>query len=147
MIHCRYDVLIDPSDLKENPKNMNGHSQDQIERLAKLFKGHGIRHPIIVSKRSGYIVAGHGRKAAAIKAHIKEYPIVYQEFESDEAEYAFLVSDNSIASWAELDLSQIHIDIQEFEPFDLDLLGIKDFELEPEPEKKKKLCPKCGEEI
>ena len=102
-IHCKYDVLLDPKELKPHPKNMNKHGQDQIERLALLFKSHGIRHPVIVSKRSGYIVAGHGRIMAALRAGIKEYPIVYQSFDSDESEYAFLVSDNAIALWAELD--------------------------------------------
>jgi site-specific DNA-methyltransferase (adenine-specific) len=49
-------------------------------------------------------------------------------------EYAFLVSDNAIALWAELDLSSIHKDLPELGLGDLDLLGIRGFELEPDPE-------------
>ena len=130
-IHCKYDELVGPKSLKDHPKNRNKHSGEQIERLAKLYAYHGIRHPIIVSKRSGAIVAGHGRKAAAIKAKIKEMPVVYQEFDSEEAEYAFIQADNAIALWAELDLSGINQDIGGLGPdFDLDLLGIKGFEIE-----------------
>lgn len=131
-IHCKYDELIDPRTLKDHPKNRNKHSADQIERLAKLYSYHGVRHPIIVSNKSHCIVAGHGRKLAAIKAGIKEMPVVFQDFDTTEAEYAFIQADNAIALWAELDLSAINMDIGDLGPnFDIDLLGIKDFVIEP----------------
>lgn len=130
-IHCKYDELIEPKKLKVHPKNRNKHSKEQIERLAKLYEYHGIRHPIIVSKRSGYIVAGHGRKAAAHDLGMKEFPVVYQDFDTDEAEYAFIQADNAIALWAELDLSGINSDLPELGPdFDIDMLGIKNFEID-----------------
>lgn len=130
-IHCKYDELINPSKLKNHPKNRNKHGQDQIERLAELYKYHGIRHPIIVSKLSKCIVAGHGRKLAAIRAGIKEMPVVYQDFESSESEYAFIQADNAIALWAELDMSGINSDIGDLGPdFDINMLGIQDFTLD-----------------
>jgi len=130
-IHCKYDSLIDPKELADHPKNRNKHSNEQIDRLVKLYKYHGIRHPIIISNLSGYIVAGHGRKAAAIKAKMKEFPVVYQDFENEEAEYAFLQADNAIALWAELDFSGINSDIADLGPdFDIDMLGIKNFTID-----------------
>ncbi len=130
-IHCKSDKMLNPRDLFDHPKNRNNHDKSQIERLVKLFQFHGIRHPIIVSKRSGYIVAGHGRKLAAIDAGVEKYPVVYQDFETDEAEYAFLQADNAIAAWAELDLAGINEDLADLGPdFDIDLLGIKDFTLD-----------------
>jgi|694.fasta_scaffold02549_35 DNA modification methylase len=130
-IHCKHDALVEPKKLKVHPKNRNKHSKEQIERLAKLYEYHGIRHPIIVSSRSGYIVAGHGRKAAAHDLGMKEFPVVYQDFDSDEAEYAFIQADNAIALWAELDLSGINSDLPELGPdFDIDMLGIKNFEID-----------------
>jgi DNA modification methylase len=131
-IHCKYDELLDPKKLKEHPKNRNKHDKEQIKRLADLFGYHGIRHPIIVSRRSGFIVAGHGRRSAAIAGGIKQYPVVYQDFQTDEAEYAFIQADNAIALWAELDLAGINQDIIDLGPdFNLEMLGIKDFVLEP----------------
>lgn len=94
-IHCKYDELVNPKTLKNHPKNRNKHSQDQIERLAKLYDFHGIRHPVIVSKLSGYIVAGHGRKAAAVKAGIKEIPVVYQDFIKDGTLWEAIKNGNS----------------------------------------------------
>lgn len=131
-IHCKYDELVSLKDLRPHPKNPNRHPEDQIERLANLYRYHGIRHPIIVSHQSGLIVAGHGRLEAAIAAGLKEFPIVYQNFDSDDAEYAFLVSDNGIGGWSDLDLSMINSVVPELGPdFDVDMLGIKDFVLEP----------------
>lgn len=131
-IHCKYDELCKPQKLKNHPKNRNKHGQDQIERLTELYKYHGIRHPIIVSKRSNYIVAGHGRKLAAIRCGMEEFPVEYQDFASDEAEYAFLQADNAIALWAELDLAGINSDLGDLGPdFNIDMLGIKDFKLDP----------------
>ena len=158
-IFCKYDELVDPKLLKDHHKNPNKHGSDQIERLAKLYEYHGIRHPIIVSNLSGLIVAGHGRKLAAIRAGIKEMPVVYQDFDSGEAEYAFLVSDNSISDWSDLDLVAINSELPDLGPeFDLDMLGIKNFTLDmnekefdpdfnDDDDKKQKTCPHCGEPI
>jgi len=130
-IHCRYDQMVPISELCPHPKNRNKHGEDQIERLAKLISHHGFRAPIIVSNQSGFIVKGHGTLFAIKKLGESEAPIVYQDFESEEEEYQFLQADNAIASWAELDLSGIHVDLSELAPFDIDLLGIKDFQFEP----------------
>jgi len=162
-IHCKYDKLVHPAKLKNHLKNRNKHGQDQIDRLAELYKYHGIRHPIIVSKLSGCIVAGHGRKLAGIRAGVNEMPVVYQDFDSVEQEYAFIQADNAIALWAELDLSGINADLGDLGPdFNIDMLGIKDFaldfadkEFDPASEddqgkldqKTLKECPQCGHEF
>ncbi len=127
-IRCEFKKLIPLQDLKEHPKNRNAHGEDQINRLAQIIEYQGWRHPIIVSNLSGFICAGHGRLAAARKLGLTEVPVDYQDFESEESEYAFLVSDNSVAAWAELDLAGINADIVDLGPdFDIDLLGIKNF--------------------
>lgn len=158
-IHCKYDQLIDPTQLKNHNKNRNKHGQDQIDRLAELYKYHGVRHPIIVSKLSNMIVAGHGRKLSAILAGVKLMPVVYQDFDSVEQEYAFIQSDNAISAWSELDYAGINSDLADLGPdFDIDMLGIYNFaidiadkEFDPsdsaESEKKHKVCKHCGEEL
>lgn len=148
-------VWYAPSDIKPNPKNRNKHSDAQIERLAEIIKYQGWRHPLIVSKRSNLLVVGHGRLEAAKKLGLKFVPVSTQEFDSEDQERAFGVSDNAIASWAELDLSGINLDIPDFGPdFDINMLGLKDFEIEPadkygdkeldENLETKNQCPSCG---
>jgi len=129
-VHCLYDKLVRVSELKEHPKNRNVHPQDQIDRLAKILKYQGWRAPVKVSKRSGLITAGHGRLMAARHAGWKEVPVNFQDYDSDEQEYADLQADNAIALWADLDLSGINADLGDLGPdFDLEMLGMKDFEL------------------
>jgi len=130
-IHCLYDELVDPKTLKYHPKNRNKHPKDQIERLAKILEYQGWRYPIKVSKLSGFVTSGHGRIAAAFLKKWNQVPVVFQEYESEDQEYADLQSDNAIASWAELDLAAINLDIPDIGPdFDIDLLGIKDFTID-----------------
>lgn len=126
-IHCKYDSLVEVSSLKPHPKNRNKHPQEQIERLAKILNYQGLRAPIVVSKLSGKIVKGHGTLEAIKLNKWEKAPVVYQEFEDKDQEWLFLQSDNAIASWAELDLSGVNTDLSELGPFDIDLIGLKNF--------------------
>lgn len=130
-IHCLYDDLVDPKLLKEHPKNRNVHSKEQIARLAQILEYQGIRYAIKVSKQSGCITSGHGRRMALMYSKVSKVPVVYQDYADEAQEYADIIADNSIASWAELDLANINLDIQDLGPdFDINLLGIKDFEID-----------------
>lgn len=142
-IKCSYKKLVPIQDLKPHPRNRNKHPKEQIDRLAKIVKYQGIRSPIKVSNLSGYITAGHGRLDVFKKLKLKEVPVDFQDYENEEQEYADIQADNAIASWAELDLSGINADVPELGPdFDIDLLGIKDFALEPA----EKFAPGCDDD-
>jgi hypothetical protein len=127
------DIVITPiKKLVLNPKNNNKHPKEQIERLAQLIEFQGFRNPVVVSNRTGFVVAGHGRIEAAKKLGIKDVPVMFQDFDNEAQEYAYLTSDNAIALWAELDLSYVNAEMIDLGPdFDIDLLGIKDFSIEP----------------
>lgn len=159
--------IVDIDSLIPNPKNNNKHPPEQIERLSKLIEYQGFRNPLVVSNRSGFVLCGHGRIEAAKKAGLKQVPVMFQDFENEAQEYAYLTSDNAIASWAELDLSAVNTEMLDLGPdFDVDLLGIKDFAIEPiekfdldYSDKNKEIdtdnfgndlehqCPKCGFEF
>ena len=124
--------MVSVSELIHHPKNMNEHSEDQINRLIKLIEYQGFRNPLVVQKGTNLVVAGNGRLMAAKKMNLKEVPVTYQEFDSEAQLYAYMTSDNAIASWAHLDLSKVNSEMLDFGPdFDIDLLGIKDFVIEP----------------
>lgn len=124
--------MVDIDLLIENPKNNNKHPQDQIDRLVKIIKNTGFRNPLTVSNRSGFVLCGHGRIAAAKAAGLKELPVIYQDFKDEAEEYAHLTADNAIARWAEIDLSMVNSEMLDFGPdFDLDMIGLKDFVVEP----------------
>jgi len=156
--------LVALDDIKLNNLNSNRHPPEQIDRLAELIKYQGFRVPGIISNRSGVLIAGEGKYLAAKKLGMTQMPIIYQDFDSDEQETAFGISDNAIAAWANLDLSFINTHLPDLGPdFDIDMLGIKNFSIEPMDldysEKNKEintdefgsdlhhLCPKCGFEF
>lgn len=148
---------IEIEKLKPNPKNPYHHSPEDIDEMVKILKYQGWRHPIITDE-SHLLWAGHKRLAAAQKMGLKKVPIHIQEFQSYEQAYAFMTSDNELGKRSDVDLGMVNIEIPSLGPdFDIDLLGIKDFVIEPadvyDPEPKgdpkdketdMMTCPNCG---
>lgn len=102
-VFCAHDKIVAVEKLIPNPKNPNQHPDSQIQLLGRIIRQTGWRQPITVSKRSGFIVKGHGRLAAAILEGVKEAPVDYQNYTTEAEEYADLVADNRIAELAETD--------------------------------------------
>ena len=158
-IRSRDITLVPIDEIRLNPKNRNKHTPEQIERLAELIKYQGFRNPMVISNRSGIAIAGEGRYHAAKLLGMTHVPVTRQDFDSEEQEYAYGISDNAIAAWAEIDLSGINIDIGDIGPIDIDMLGLRNFNVVPEFEpgteddqgkldqKQPKVvqCPNCGE--
>jgi hypothetical protein len=157
--NCSHTELVDIHKIQPHPENPNKHPAKQIERLAKLIDYQGQRHPVIISKRSGFVVVGHGRLEAIWKLGWTQVAVDYQDFEGDAQEYAFMVSDNAISEWAEMDQMMILDGLNELGPefTDVELLGmqhlekLKDVFLEDDPNQetnsktKETKCPNCGE--
>lgn len=125
--------LVDTASIVENPKNANRHSIEQIKRLEKLIEYQGFRNPLIISNRTGFLIVGHGRLEAAKNLGIEKLPVIYQDFENEAQEYSYLISDNEIARWAELDFQSVYDNLKEIEIDDIDMLGIDNFTI-PEVE-------------
>lgn len=125
--------MADVNTLVPHPMNPNKHGERQIEMLAKIIKYQGFRNPIVVSKRSGFIVAGHGRLMAAQKLGLNEVPVDEQDFKDEAAEFSHLIADNKIAELAEHDDNAMIDGIKTLGIEDLELLGLDNFELPAEP--------------
>ncbi len=128
-IRCSYKELRDPISLTPHPRNPNRHGERQIELLGRIIQHQGWRNPIVVSARSGFVVAGHGRLQAALSLGLPEVPVDVQEFESEADEWAHLVADNRIAELAEMDregLGELLRDLGEVEDFELSWSGFDD---------------------
>ena len=124
-VFCRHDKMIDPAALVSNPRNPNKHPESQIEILARVIKSQGWRSPIVVSNRSGFIVKGHGRLAAAMLLQAKSVPVEFQNYETEASEWADLIADNRIAELAETnqdELKKLMLELRG-QSFDLDLTG------------------------
>lgn len=131
-IHCPYHKLVDPAKLKPHPTNPNTHPPGQVTKLAEIIAEHGIRWPIVVSKLSSFIVAGHCRRLAAIELGIKEYPVVIQSFKSKSEELAVLVADNKIQELSVTDrqvMADIVVELDQYN-YPLEYTGLDPLEIE-----------------
>ena len=129
-VFCAHDAIVAIEKLIPNPKNPNTHPDAQIQALGRIIRQTGWRAPITVSKRSGFIVKGHGRLAAAKLEGLTEVPVDYQNYTNEAEEYADLVADNRIAELAEIDnklLADIFADIDTGE-IPMELTGYTDKE-------------------
>jgi ParB-like chromosome segregation protein Spo0J len=162
-INCAFDEVVPLEKIVPNPRNPNQHPPSQVALLAKVIAHQGWRSPIVVSRRSGFIVSGHGRFEAAKALGLSQVPVDYQDFKTDADEWAHLVADNRIAELAEIDTSGLKDLLSELkaEDFDMDLAGFDASALEvllagpqePEPPEDFKpvdedlpteyQCPKC----
>jgi ParB-like chromosome segregation protein Spo0J len=158
-------VMVPINEIIPNDKNNNVHNDEQKRMARKIFEAQGFRSPLLISNRTGKLIAGHLRLEIAKEKGATELPCMFQDFESEEQEYQHLTADNALASQSSLDLSMVNTHILELGPFDIELLGIKDFVIEPieklddYSDKNKEIdtenfgndlehqCPKCGFEF
>jgi len=102
-IHCLHDEVWPIEKFIENPRNPNRHPVAQVALLAQLIIGHGWRSAIVVSKRSGFVVKGHGRLTAARHAGLIEAPVELHDYETEAEEWADMIADNRLAELSERD--------------------------------------------
>lgn len=126
-VFCRFDKILKISELLPNPQNPNEHGEEQVKLLGEIIKSTGWRAPITVSKQSGMITKGHGRRMAALNAGLVYAPVEFQDYASPEEERADLLADNRIAELADMNeekltsmLKQMH---ENDENFPLELSG------------------------
>lgn len=112
-VYCTYDKIVPIKDLRPNPENPNCHGDKQVRLLADIIRSTGWRAPITVSKRSGLIVKGHGRRLAAMNAGLEYVPVEFQDYGSDAEEKADLMADNRIAELADMDNEKLATMLQE----------------------------------
>jgi ParB-like chromosome segregation protein Spo0J len=163
-VHCSHLRLADVTTLVANPRNPNKHSDKQVALLAKVIQHQGWRSPITISKRSGFVVTGHGRLAAALLLQVEFVPIDEQDFATEADEWAHLVADNRLAELADADRGMIADLLGELDAtgLDMDLTGFdmealkelmeapkqpnapEDFPAVDENIETEHQCPKCG---
>jgi DNA modification methylase len=122
-VWCSHDEIGPLEKAIENPKNPNKHPEAQIKLLANIIKVQGWRNPITISKLSGFITKGAGRRKAAELLGVSQVPLDYQDYENEAAEYADLIADNRIAELAEPDLDLVKDILESIDGLDAELTG------------------------
>lgn len=109
--------------------NAKVHTAKQVKALARLIKQAGWTQPIVVQKGTGSIIAGHGRRLAALELGLKQVPVIVADV-SDEMARAMRLADNRVSS-TDYDATMIQneiIDLQDL-GFDISLMAFEDNEL------------------
>lgn len=102
--------LWDVDDLVPYPGNAKKHSDEQVAALANLIKKAGWTQPIVVDA-DGVIIAGHGRRLAAISLGLKKVPVIQRSDLTKAEADALRLADNQVTS-TEYDQAAIQIELQ-----------------------------------
>lgn len=113
-------------DLKPYDKNVKKHPKDQVQKLANSIRKFGWTQPIVVDV-DGVIIAGHGRRLAAISLGLKRVPVVVRrDLNKTEAD-ALRLADNRVAS-TEYDMELVKDALRDLANANMDLLEFTGFE-------------------
>ena len=86
-----------PSRLIPYENNAKIHDPKQVEKIAKSIQEFGWRgNPIVVDKE-GVIIAGHGRRLAALKLGLAQVPVVVASDLTEDQIKALRLADNRVA--------------------------------------------------
>jgi hypothetical protein len=121
-VRCCYTRMEDPQRLKPNPRNPNHHPEEQLELYQAVILKQGWRRAIVVSKRSGFIVMGHGAREVALRIGC-QVPVDVQDFKDEKEEHAQMLADNQIPELSEFDAAAAFELLQEFPAEELGGIG------------------------
>lgn len=102
--------LWNVTDLVPYEMNAKKHPPEQVEKLAKLIEKSGWTQPIVVWG-NGEIIAGHGRRLAAIHLGMKKVPVLVRDDLSKAEADALRLADNRVTS-TEYDQSMIQDELR-----------------------------------
>lgn len=114
------------SGLKPAKRNARTHSDRQIEQIAASIRNFGFNSPVLVDGE-GTIIAGHGRRLAAMRLGMSEVPVIQIEHLTPEELVAYRIADNRIAQNAGWDEDILKMDFSELQMadagFEMELTG------------------------
>lgn len=113
--------LADLTDAKHNSRT---HSAQQVDQIARSMEEFGWTNPILIDE-AGEIIAGHGRKAAAMQRGEEFGPCVVLAGLTDEQKRAYLIADNQLPLNAGWNTAMLKAEVEALEAldFDLEVLG------------------------
>lgn len=155
-----YKVL--PIDqIRPYPNNPNVHSTAQIKQLRAAIREFGFTTPVLIDE-DGMLLAGHGRRAAALAEGYTELPTVTVSGLNDVQKRKLVIADNQLPKGAQWDMeilsSELRKIVADSDEIDLSSIGftageIKDLTKAFDPNvqqgrldvKATVTCPGCGQ--
>ena len=116
---------INPNNLTPHPDNSMKHGEVQITQLVASFEQFGFNGVITIDE-SNVVLAGHGRRIAALRMGMETVPCLRRSSLSEQQKRAYIIADNQIgrnSEWDEEVLSRQRDQLAD-DGFDLESLGI-----------------------
>lgn len=96
--------------VKPYERNAKVHDKAQVAKIAASIRKHGWRGNPIVVNEEGVILAGHGRRLAALDLGLPKVPVVMVKGMSEDEQRAYRLADNRVAlSTYDTDLLQAEL--------------------------------------
>jgi ParB-like chromosome segregation protein Spo0J len=111
--------LIAVAKLVPNPKNARKHSKDQIDKLAGIITEIGWTNPILVDGNN--ILAGHGRRLAALQLGLVEVPSIDLSHLTEDQKRAYIIADNKIGEESTWDKEILALELADLKLDGLDM--------------------------
>ncbi|WP_259274166.1 site-specific DNA-methyltransferase [Sulfitobacter mediterraneus] len=118
-------VFRNINDLQPYAKNARRHDAKQIGQLRNSIYAFGFMNPIIVDS-DDVVIAGHGRRQAAIELGMTKVPVIEVTHLSDAEVKAYRLADNKLAENSKWDEGLLQIELAEL--IDLELAGDLSFD-------------------
>lgn len=122
-------VWMDPKSLTPYARNAKIHTTEQIDKIAGQIAAVGWTQPIVVDKDK-VIIAGHGRREAAIRLNLDQVPVFVADHLNEYEAMAARIADNKVSA-TDYDVEMLKFDVGtlEMQQIDLKLTGMDDLEL------------------
>lgn len=101
--------------------NVKKHDLTQVSKIAASIQRHGWTQPVVVDK-NGVIIAGHGRRLAALELGLKKVPVLVRSDLTDDEVKALRLADNRVAM-SDYDPEMLRVELASLEA---DMSGIFD---------------------
>ena len=116
--------LIDVAALVPYERNARTHSEDQVKQIVASIREWGWTNPMLVDEK-GVILAGHGRRLAALEIGLKKVPCIVARGWTAAQRRAYVLADNRLAEQAGWDKGMLRFELDALmgAGFNLDLTG------------------------
>src|ERR1700730_18173146 len=99
------------SALKPYARNPRTHSKKQIRQIATSIRLFGWTNPILIDA-AGVVIAGHGRREAAMSLGIDRVPTICIDDMTEAQRRAYIFADNKLAENAGWDRALLTLELQ-----------------------------------
>ena len=111
---------VDVDSLKPFVDNPRQHDQRNIEDIQRSIKRFGFTNPLLVRKADNMLVAGHGRLESAKKLGIERVPVIFLDFNENDAKL-YSITDNRTSETSQWNLVSLDELVKQLEEAEIDL--------------------------